>query len=275
MGLGLFATRDIPRGTLVLSEEPLFVIPAHKLDTKPATREKVQSFCKSMIKQGVYSDKQAPLLELVSHDDVEADEEVVGACLDFVTSLARRLSLGRDAIAANAALFARLYSVFHYNLLAESSVVRPTDEYLCPTFARLNHSCSPNCHPQINNVTKKLNVHAVKDVRAGEQLFIPYIESAGVLRYKRDELLFCRYLVDCNCAMCSDASSTDNLQRELYQMYQGSFYFVSPELRETDKVSMEVRVPSDRNEAIKFCHRALELILHPSIDLHGDKLRAM
>lgn len=278
MGLGLFAARDISRGTQILSEAPILVVPQGARDRAepPSLAERVLTFCECLVAQGVYGDRDSPLRALVAHEDVAEDERVRGACRTFVAELAARLGLDRRRIEANAALFARLYSAFHYNCFSEArSGGGRTDVYLCPVFARINHACSPNCHPQISRATEQLTVHAVKDIKAGEQLFISYIDGAGAVRADRDELLSCTHWVDCECPMCSDASRTDELQHELYEMYWGSFYFLGPSRLEKDMVDREVRVAENVEEAIKFCERAVEVMKHPSIDLQDGTLRCV
>lgn len=275
MGLGLFATRDIPRGTRIFSEAPIFVVPKDERDAEPSISEKVLTVCDCLVKQGIFGDMDNPMLQLVSHEDLEEDEDVLGACRTFVTDLAFRLGLDRSRIEVNAAFFARLYSVFNYNSFSETRPDGKTDIYLCPVFARINHACSPNCHPQISKVTKQLTVHAIKEIKAGQQIFISYIDSAGAVRTTRDEMLFCTHWVDCECTMCSDASITDELQRELYRMYWGSFYFFHPSRLETDMTDREVRVAESAEEAIKFCERAVEVMKHPSMDLQDETLCCM
>lgn len=278
MGLGLFATRDISRGTQILSEAPILTVPRDEQGRargQPTLTERVLTFCECLVKQGVYGDKDTALRELVSHEDLEEDEQVLDACRTFVVELASRLGLDRGRIEGNTAVFARLYSAFHYNSFSETHPDGETDIYLCPVFARINHACSPNCHPQISEATRQLTVHAVKDIKAGEQFFISYINSVGAVRTTRDEMLFCTYWVDCECIMCSDASSTDELQRELYQMYWGSIYFLDPSRLESDEADIEVRVAKNTEEAINFCKRAIEVMKHPSIDLRDGTLRCL
>ena len=65
-----------------------------------------------------------------------------------------------------------------------------------------NHSCSPNIVPMNRHEDCTLSLVALRSVRAGEELFISYIDEHGP-RNERREKLRTFYLFDCSCDRCS------------------------------------------------------------------------
>jgi hypothetical protein len=80
-------------------------------------------------------------------------------------------------------------------------------------YSRLNHSCMPNCHAAWNPDTKMLTVHAVNDIRAGEELCITYhAENLDSMhREERKKYLRERYGFECSCLGCDPFSKSSSL----------------------------------------------------------------
>jgi hypothetical protein len=76
------------------------------------------------------------------------------------------------------------------------------------TGAHLNHSCIPNCNAVWNNDTKKLCVHAVRNIPAGEELCITYHadDLIKMQREQRIKLLKDMYGFNCSCPACDPSS---------------------------------------------------------------------
>ncbi|KAI0179904.1 SET domain-containing protein [Hypoxylon sp. FL1284] len=78
-----------------------------------------------------------------------------------------------------------------------------------PEVAKMNHDCRPNVHYRINNMTHTST--AVRDIAAGEELSISYVEVMQP-RAERRALLRHGWGFECGCAQCTarDADSPDS-----------------------------------------------------------------
>ena len=83
--------------------------------------------------------------------------------------------------------------------------------------ARLNHSCSPNCHHEWNATLGVETVHVISPVAAGEELTICYLTPAGRPRTDRQTRLREKFCFDCDCLLCSktgdELTRSDKAQR--------------------------------------------------------------
>ena len=90
------------------------------------------------------------------------------------------------------------------------------------TACRINHSCLPNvCHCW-NPILQQLTVHAVRDIKAGEELHTTYINGAcRPKKFRQNELK--RYDFTCNCDACADTPfgrRSDSRRSELLSLDQ-------------------------------------------------------
>jgi hypothetical protein len=106
---------------------------------------------------------------------------------------------------------ANVLSVFEHNAFPipryENDVT--TRSVFC-TGGHLNHSCIPNCNAVWNNDTKKLCVHAVRNIPAGEELRIMYHANNLICleREERKKFLKERYGFECSCPACDPSSKS-------------------------------------------------------------------
>lgn len=70
-----------------------------------------------------------------------------------------------------------------------------------PTICLINHSCLPNAHNSWNDDTKCETIHAVRYIKAGEEITISY-EKGGPSDSRRTYLKDA-FGFDCNCRLCS------------------------------------------------------------------------
>lgn len=103
-----------------------------------------------------------------------------------------------------------------------------TTQAVFATGGRLNHSCVSNCNAIWNNDTKKLCVHATRDIAAGEELLIMYREGELVYmqREERLKLLKALFNFDCGCPACDPSSKSSTRMDELAD----SLYKIRPYL---------------------------------------------
>lgn len=70
-----------------------------------------------------------------------------------------------------------------------------------PLIARINHSCRPNAQHVWNEKLKREQVHAIRDLAAGDELTLSY--SAGGPSKVRKQALKDHFGFDCACEVCS------------------------------------------------------------------------
>jgi hypothetical protein len=77
---------------------------------------------------------------------------------------------------------------------------------LFPAIARINHSCNPNAQANYHALHQTFNVHATRDIPAGDEVSINYLPEHGQLRDQRVSKLEDGYGFTCNCAACDLAT---------------------------------------------------------------------
>lgn len=148
-GLGSFATRDIPRGTRILSERPLLSIDKrHYLvsDLEEAFAKLSQSDQKKFV--GLHSNhgQDPKLYPSETHPSIPAREKgrIQGQ---------HEARIGKEK---------SLLSIFQTNCMG-----RGEGAGIFYEAARFNHSCMPNAHFAWNANVGMETIHATKDIEAG------------------------------------------------------------------------------------------------------------
>ncbi|KAK7751699.1 SET domain-containing protein 5 [Diatrype stigma] len=236
-GMGVFAVRDIPRGTRIAAEAPLIMIPPGA-DAESATR-----FCEALLRTP--DDALARLdrhhcdpltLQTVRSTDIGAE------ILQWTRANLPPASSSRKSPEDIAAQTCKRYAIFLTNNLdtggaepepapepmpvaAPGSESEPQDRLrdqvrdrsggrgLFHLFSRMNHSCAPNVFDHYNTALGddggdgkgggRLTCHAARDIAAGEQLCSHYIDVL-VPRRRRQRKLLRGWGFVCDCAACAD-----------------------------------------------------------------------
>ncbi|WPH02476.1 Hypothetical protein R9X50_00534000 [Acrodontium crateriforme] len=167
-GLGLFATQHITKGTRIIEEQPLVMLPPNEAHS----RFLWEQFSKM---------SEAQLKEYCS----------LSFCENIVTSEQKRMIYirlsrthrGRELECAMAEEI-KMQSIFHTNCVAMGT----NSQFgigVFPFYSRINHSCTPNVHNSYNPTLQREVVHATADISTGEEILTSYTANArGV-----DELL--------------------------------------------------------------------------------------
>lgn len=211
-GFGLFATADIPLGTLIVCEEPLLRI------TGEAVHSVWGAYCRLNNAQKLEFDK------LHGHQAENLNfEQAARALVDPNDD-----SMDEDDIEEMVADQIRVMKIFSVNNFR----LPPYDLGVFAKSSRLNHSCVPNVHHSYNPVLKRNTIFAVKDIKHDEELCITYLGGEGhyYVRAQRVEFLRSNYGFTCDCPACSDRTGASNRRREdmasiawgLEQFKQGS-----------------------------------------------------
>lgn len=71
---------------------------------------------------------------------------------------------------------------------------------ICQDASRINHSCIPNAHFSWNANIGRETVHAVRDIRKGEEITISYLPAICTLKKRQIQLK--PYVFACDCPAC-------------------------------------------------------------------------
>lgn len=193
-GLGVFATSLIPRGTRIFSERPLLGIRYDQSsgDVYPAFRSLSVNDRGKLLSLSGHRTRNIGALRwsyVVWYTLLEGWQNLVGR-KGWIRPTRRSL------VEHNT-----LLNIFRTNNFALNAGSKMS-QAIFPRIARLNHSCVPNVQGGFNDEVGKLHVHALRDINAGTELTLSYLDDGGMLRAERAEKLE-TYGFDCGCAICN------------------------------------------------------------------------
>jgi hypothetical protein len=184
-GLGTFATRTIAFGTRIIAETGLLQIDRKTSDAAAI----IQAFeSLSLSQQSVY---------LSLHEF---------ACDSFIRAAERELGQHWENILH-----------IHRKVLGIWAANSFGDVFLLGS--RINHSCIPNVNFAYNSTLGKQTFHAVREIAAGEELTIMYIQGTNRLRNQRQAELR-KWGFTCGCPACEDMSNGEKRRAELLDLDQ-------------------------------------------------------
>ena len=192
-GKGAFATRNIQRGDLILSEKPIFTIP----NNTPEPRK--HNFIESAVRN------------------------LSPTHLDMYLSL-------QNSHEKCPCVLRPLPGIFETNAYGVSDSEGPSGG-ICLRASRFNHSCSPNARFSFNSNTGDLRIYALGTIPRGEEIFIGYISEHLLgrrpyksLRQSRQDTLRARYHFTCECSVCSlfeaESNISDARRQRLYVIWE-------------------------------------------------------
>ncbi|PKS08761.1 hypothetical protein jhhlp_004814 [Lomentospora prolificans] len=195
-GLGVFAVRDIPRGTRLAAEEPLLSVPA------VANENLYSAVCEAL---QTTSAKNLALLDNHSCDEytlkVANTGEIRKKIIQWYMDLPDIAKPYSNITELNEIVnqTCRRYAIFLTNNL---DMGLGLGAGLFPCFSRMNHSCTPNTFDVYNITLRRLTIHAARDIKRGEQLHSVYIEPMWPRERRLKKLRAWGF--ECTCAVCSD-----------------------------------------------------------------------
>ncbi|KAL8779258.1 MAG: hypothetical protein Q9213_007030 [Squamulea squamosa] len=193
-GFGVFATRDIPRGTRIMCEAPLLHVERHKAPYIPARfcRLPPETQTKLMSLHGYWPKGQQTAMEIVL----------------------RALRISSLSIEDQLKLMAIVKS---NNCKKDQTVA------VCYDVGRMNHSCLPNVYHTWNDIIGRATVHAVQDIAAGREILTTYTKGYQP-RAKRQSLLSERWGFQWDCEACNSSSAfgkaSDKRRKRLLKLNQ-------------------------------------------------------
>lgn len=129
-----------------------------------------------------------------------------------------------------------------------------------PTISRFNHSCLPNAHNSWESASGFENIHAVRFIRAGEEITIPY--NHGGPSDERRRHLKDAFGFDCDCSICSrqanELQQSDERRRQIQRLDAA--------------IGNGLRVMQSPRDCLKDCHVLLKILEEEFEGSHGAHL---
>jgi SET domain len=117
-----------------------------------------------------------------------------------------------------------------------------------PTICLINHSCLPNAHNSWNSDAKCETIHAIRFIKAGEEITISY-DKGGVYDSRR-VYLKTAFGFDCNCSLCilppADLQASDARRRQIQLL--------------DEAIGDPERMMKSLEESLADCHSLLRIL---------------
>jgi hypothetical protein len=117
-----------------------------------------------------------------------------------------------------------------------------------PTICLINHSCLPNAHNSWNSDAKCETIHAIRFIKAGEEITISY--DKGGPYDSRSAHLKNAFGFDCNCSLCilplADLQASDARRRQIQLL--------------DEAIGDPERVMKRPEESLADCHSLLQVL---------------
>jgi hypothetical protein len=200
-GFGVFAKQLIPRGTRIFSEPPLISLrqdqDASAILTAArsiALRDRAQ-----LLKLSTTISRELSIIRWVHVIYYNLKQTVFNIRDSQEWSLPRLRALREQH---------RIVSIFRNNAFNLDSLSK-FRQAVFNQISRLNHSCVPNAQGNFNDALGVFNVHATRQIEAGEEVTLNYLPEHSTPRALRQTQLQSTYNFTCTCAACSLATVRD------------------------------------------------------------------
>lgn len=245
-GLGMFATGTIRRGTRIIEEEALMVVPE-------------MSYSAILpVFVGLKQEKKAMFMELAGAEDKEEAENLAWylAEADKDMEPGAGIPLGYEDQAAVQLIF----GANSFNMNAHTSGI-------FPIASRMNHSCIPNVYHTWNTNINRMTVHALRDIAPAEELLTTYIPAILSREQRSDDEHLGNYGFTCNCPACDPRSkfckpSVSRRASAVAIEEQLAPYFASSNLRDA---FIHNTGPLSSFEALRYAQLRVNLLMEEGI----------
>ncbi|KAG6299771.1 hypothetical protein E4U45_004312 [Claviceps purpurea] len=163
-GKGLVATRNIPKGTRILSEQALFTI--------------------------------------TYVTDVQERQRLISQQVDLLSNDQRDAFLSMHNVHTFNDTARRYLGIFQTNSLPAEGISTPYNRAICLQTCRINHDCEYNAVFNWNEMIKRHTVHVIRDISAGEEITVSYVDFLRS-REIRQIILKAAWDFTCSCRLCS------------------------------------------------------------------------
>ncbi|KAK7460845.1 hypothetical protein VKT23_008776 [Stygiomarasmius scandens] len=202
-GMGMFATRDIECGELIMAERPMLVIPAAYAPAVPV------HFTPAQQQQAVLNEMEKIL------------EQMVGRMPEEMQRAYKELSNCHQEDGSGP-----LFGIARTNGLSVSDYYEPAQPGLpdsaryysatCKILSRINHSCCPNAHRDWDSPTFSYYLYSVRAIKKDEEITINYLGEAFDSTASRQRQVT-SYGFQCSCKRCQNPARSDKRAKEIME----------------------------------------------------------
>ena len=190
-GLGVFATKLIPRGTRILAEKPLLSVNS-ETDLFAATRR--------------LTPEDRAYLEGLSINENASDSTLQG-WIRILWHVVRGSWTMPIEPNSGQSRWPSLTTVQEYQALRAAFRNNNFDigdktQAVFREFSRFNHACVPNTQGNFNTALSAFTVHSLRAIEPEEEITLSYIETYATTRGQRQHSLQSGYGFECGCAAC-------------------------------------------------------------------------
>ncbi|KAF7289294.1 Aldehyde dehydrogenase [Mycena indigotica] len=163
-GMGLFSTRNIKQGEIILHERPLLIAPVAVFSNTPAHFSEAQIVQHSLNEFERFAEvsvnrmtpqRRAAFMSLHNCHTMDGSGPIVGRI--------RTNGIGLSGLQPG------------LKAKTDMEVKMGTYSVICDNISRLNHSCSPNTAPSFDRAMLAYRLYAVRDIAKGEELTFQYV----------------------------------------------------------------------------------------------------
>jgi len=232
-GFGLFATKDIPRGTRIIGEKPLLAVPGQKGDDLDLSD--LETTLRALDRE-----QYDKIFEL--HRGNKATSALAKALLSQQSQALSGAFRDEDILDAVA-----IFTV-------TSVEMGPGGHYgvgIFEHYSRINHACNGNVQCSYNPLLKKLTVHTTRQINKGDEILTSYIDGTCRTREERRNVLD-HWGFECGCECCvgSKAAASERRRSKMSTLKQRlAVYAKKP----------ASQVPRSPRAALRLCEDILEL----------------
>ncbi|KAF7289312.1 Aldehyde dehydrogenase [Mycena indigotica] len=201
-GMGLFSTRNIKQGEIILYERPLLITPAAVRATAPehfSPAQVVQHSLNTFERIAEVSvnrmteERQAAFMSLHNCHMTDGSGPIVGRI--------RTNGFGLPGLQPGA----QPKTEMEFRMGAYSVI--------CENISRLNHSCAPNTAFSLDKAMLAYRLYAVRDIAEGEELTLQYVDVLCSKTQRQEALK--PYDVTCACSVCTDPTTESDKRRSM------------------------------------------------------------
>ena len=216
MGQGVFAKNNIKRGEIIFSERPLLVAPNWVMAKDPKIdlftteqRQKILRFeeeksLEFAVQQRMNENNKALYMALHNSHTADGSGPLLGIMRTNGFGVRRLTDTGQDgprlrytAVCTIGSRLNHRYFLFNFIHIINSNI---------------KFSCIPNVMHTINIPSFSIQFTALRDIKAGEQLYHSYCDVAQTKAERQTELA--PYGFTCSCLACVNATpASDNLRK--------------------------------------------------------------
>ncbi|KAI1461514.1 SET domain-containing protein [Annulohypoxylon moriforme] len=212
-GEAVFAAADIRRGTRFAAEIPLVMVPPVSYN------EEVPEFYKAA--DNMPQEKSAEMAQLFHQplvtESIKKDQYVRREAWGFYKARKWKDKDGNHLQGKKLNRAVKRITNLCAVYLTHNVELGPEGKYgsgVFSLYSRIGHCCVPNAYSSWNPTLSKLTIHAVHDLKAGDQIFVNYTGKVCRTRQQRAFSLATTWGIVCSCIACTEPE-IDQLRRRM------------------------------------------------------------